>query len=176
MQSLLTILKSFFDICLLRKRPQDIPASSTFLFFCLIAYTLCSAAVALASYPGATALFIALVETGLFLLFVYFLLSLRSLTERWLQTSTALAGSGTLLGIISSPLHYWLAAQEPGVAVSPEPVFLFLLLLVWNILVVGHILRHAMSIPFFAGVLVSICYLVLLISTMSALFPNPAAA
>ena len=92
----------------------------------------------------------------------------RSFKDRTTQTITALAGTGAIIGLIGYPIMIYLHSLG-----TDEPTFagLFLLLLiVWNVMVIGHILRHALSLPYWAGIGISVFYMYTSIRIMSALF------
>lgn len=56
-------------------------------------------------------------------------------------------------------------------APEAKPVYIFLtFLLLWHLAVVGHILRHALAIPFFYGVALAFGYVVISYQVMMALF------
>jgi len=157
---LLNSLKLFIDLCLLRAKPDAVPASRFLLGFALTAYTLMSLALASAHLPLSKALLYALADIMVLALVTHTLLLLRRFPARLVQTLTALAGTGALFELLALPL---LRATE----LSP----LLFGLMIWSIAVSAHILRHALSVPFALGMLASLGYVVVNLVVMSALFP-----
>ena len=175
MQVLFIITKSFFAICLLRKGPQDLPQVPEFLFVCILAHLVSSTLLGLSVRIFIMAVAASLFEILLLLLFSYALLSLRSLAERWTQTCTALAGTATLFNLMAMPLFNWFSSL--GQDTQSEQVFYLLLfvgLLVWSISVMAHIFRHALSVSFPAGIIISILLVWCMAAMNSMIFPHEA--
>jgi len=165
------LITLWLDICLLRAGPQDLPHSQTLLGLTLGGYVLVSFLLSAPGYPVGTALLIALVDLALLLIFAISLLSLVGKINRLIQTLTALVGTGTLLGLIALPLVQVLTREQ----VSEELVFLvsmlWLLLFGWSLLVVAHIMRHALSVSLPVALGASIVYAVVAMQIIGLLFP-----
>jgi hypothetical protein len=162
------LLKIFLDICLLRAKPQDLPASDSVMLAALAAYVLADVVGVLDIVSAGGALLAAAVDTLLLLAATHLALRWRHLENRATQTLSALAGCGALISLLA-----WAAAGLVPVQVPAEWVWAPFLL--WYTLVFGHILRHALSISLVVGVTASILYLVLSMG-VTGLFLNPAAA
>lgn len=166
------LIRVWLNICLWRAVPQDLPASGILLSLSLASYALVSVLVSLGSYGLAGAVQLALLDLGLLAAFVLILLYLQSKTARIYQTLSALAGTGSLLGVFALPLVWW---AQPGLQPEQVPVLLtlfWLLLLVWNLLVMAHIMRHALSSSFPVGLGVSLLYVLVSMEFIAALFPQ----
>ncbi len=173
MQALFIIAKSFFDICLLRKGPQDVPRSVAFLRLVVLVYVASSILVYLSEHSLRVALGMAGVDTLLALAFTYVLLAARKLVPRWVQSCTALFGTGIVFNIIVLPLFYWGAAGEHPVAFDNHAFYLLLIILIlWSIAVMAHIFRHALSVPFAVGVLAAILLIWWMVGVSQLLFPQ----
>jgi len=171
---MLQLIRAWFDICLLRKAPQELPASTDLLGLALCCYGLVSVVASSRSYPFTQALLLAAVDLGLLVIFVWSLLYLQHKTARINQTLSALAGTGSLMGIIALPL---LLAIGPETAAEPVPaplLSLWLLLLLWNLLVMAHIVRHALSSSFAIGFGISLLYALLNMQVITSLFSSQA--
>jgi len=79
---MLQLIRVWFDICLLRTGPQDLPSSGFILGLSLCCYTLVSLLVALPSSDGMDAVLLAAVDVGMLVIFVTSLCYLQSKTER----------------------------------------------------------------------------------------------
>jgi hypothetical protein len=162
MIAVLAILHFFIDLCLLRRAPQDLPASQ--LLFTLVAGLGLLGSLLLArtaGEPPAVGLLQGLLDLGFMLALLHTALRLLDKSARFLQTATALIGADTLIGFLALfPLTLAASADEQsGLLVLAG--LLFLALVVWSVLVSAHILRHAFEVGLMAGVFVAIAYDVL---------------
>ncbi len=169
---LLTLWRSFFAICCFKSGPQDLPVSRDLLVLCLFAYGLSSFLLALSTQPIQIAILSGLIDAVLLAAISYAVLRLWRLPERWWQLTTALSGTGVIFSIVAIPLSYLLALSgnhHPLVLL----LFLFVIsLLVWNIGVMAHIIRHALSSSFALGVFVSLIYVWVITATINSLNPR----
>ncbi len=174
MQAVLVLIRAFFELCRLRLRPQDLPASAELLIVATAAYGLSSAGLTLISQSVPVSLMAGAVDSLMLLALTYGVLLLRRVPGRWLQTSIAMAGTGALLTVLAAPLYIWLAhaGASQGGGSSPALSLLILLIIVWNVVVMGHILRHALSFPLPGGILVSMGYVWVINATIAALLPG----
>lgn len=139
-------ISTLVDICLLRAGPQQLPHSSSVLALCLIPYFALGVAIAKLSIPYFEPVIFAAFDTGLMLLFVWFMLSFKGYYSRFNQTAIALAGSGVLLGLVAWVLLSWQASVVGAEQNLTVPSLLLLFHLVWNLAVISGIVRHAISI------------------------------
>ena len=168
------LLNFFVDLCLLRRKPQDLPASQPLLVLAL-PINLSIGVATLAPQLGnvAHALLACLLDLTLSLGLVAWVLRLRGHYGRWLQTATALVGTGILLGLAIMPL---VMGGEPAVEGAPVSTaamlsaLALLFLLIWAQVVTGHILRHAFDIPLPAGIGLAVGYFLFMNALLSALF------
>ena len=169
---MLQLFRAWIDVCLLRKAPQDLPASAIFLVVSFCCYTLVSILVSVQSYSLSSALLLALTDLTLLVVFTGSLLLMQGKSARIMQTLSAMAGSGSVLGICALPLFL---LTETGTSTDPIPVpaplaAMWLLLLLWNLLVVSHIIRHALSSSFLIGFGLSLLYAMLSMQVIGSLF------
>jgi hypothetical protein len=168
------LFRAFLAISLLRSGPQELPASSVLLALSIVVYALVGVLLSLISLPWGSAVLASLLDTLLLVAFGYTVLNLRGLAARLTQTLTALAGSLALLGIVSLPLTAWLYQAESTVGDAGVASFLLLVILLWNILLIAHILRHAVNISFPLGLVVSVAYLSFSLAVLDKLFATAA--
>ena len=166
---------AFFEICRLNKGPQDIPASKNLLTICLVVYGLLSVQLTVFSQPIEKAIFAGILDVALIIIFSLALLQIRGKTERWVQMVTALAGTGIIISLLAIPLYFFIGIGNGDTMASEEVNVLGLLSLTvlacWNICIMGHILRHAIGINMFSGIILAIFYLWLVFSFSSAIMP-----
>ena len=153
---MLLIAKYFLDICLFRANAENAPASQIFMILTLIAYAFLSLLILMVDYSFAKAISTVLVGIAMMIGFAKAGLWIRNFMDRSRQTITALAGTGIIFDIINLPLVL-LSSHFPAEELV-FPRFLLLLLLFWNITVIGHIMKNALSIPFWAGIGISVFY------------------
>ena len=166
------LLLSWLEQCLLRRAPQADPASISTLGWSLLAYATLDLLQARASSGWQTSLAMTTLDMLIMVLFSWAVLRLTKKSARYLQTLTALAGTGAVLGLVGLPLIQQVAQVHPDEGPAGTLVLGWLVLLVWSILVQAHIYRHALSIRYGAGLLVAGLQIVLLISLLEIFFPQ----
>ena len=144
------LFDSFLRLCFLARNPQDLPASQTLLRLTLLGYFSVSVLLAAPAYGLGQSLAQSLVELIILIAYTRLLLKLSRHPERLTQTLSALAGCGILLGLVALPLAHLVGDNGPR---DPPgfPEFAYLGLVVWSLIVYGHIFRHALSGGIFAG-------------------------
>jgi hypothetical protein len=161
----------FLDICLFRKGPQHVPASLALLRLTLITYGLSGFLVLLLSVGPLTAGLMVLIDIVLLLALTYGALTLWNYRMRFIQTLTALLGTGTLLQLLVLPVSVWMA-QELAKTGAPEfPWLLSLGLIGWSIAVIAHILHHALAISRGLGLLYTLGYVIISWTISGWLYP-----
>ena len=156
-----TLVRTFFYVCLLKYRPQDVPASRELLALSVGVYFLLDLLLAKLDENIANALPAALVDTVFLLAFTLLLLLLRRTPGRWTQTVTAMAGTGIVFGLLLMPGVIILSGSGPMTVIQQLLSILLYLVLIWYVVVLAHIFRHAMSSSFALGIFISMIYLLL---------------
>ena len=165
-------LLSWLEQCLLRRTPQADPVSLAALGGSLLAYMTLDLLQARASSDWQTSLGMTALDTLIMVLFSWSVLRLTKKSARYLQTLTALAGTGAVLGLVGLPLIQQAARAHPDEGPAGMLVLGWLVLLVWSISVQAHIYRHALSTRYGMGLLVAGLQMVLVISLLETLFPQ----
>lgn len=135
------LLNLFFDICLFRKGPQDVPASSLLLGLSLVAYAVVGLLLLSTETTLPGALLQVAMEGGMLVGFIYVTLASADLKNRLLQTSIAMLGTDALIRSLAIPILFLSA----GMHAVQNAHILLLMLMLWHVSVVAHILRHALS-------------------------------
>ncbi|MBM2830696.1 MAG: hypothetical protein HW411_1486 [Gammaproteobacteria bacterium] len=167
-----TLFKAFFDICLLRIGPQDLPKSTGLLTICLIAYTFINFVLAWYAAPLLDAVLASIIETALVALITFGIVKLNRHPERWSQTLMALSGTGFIIGLVALPLIYGGAVAQNDQLLQAVILFMYVLLITWNVLVMAHILRHAMDTAFGFGIVFALTYIFITSLFISILLPE----
>ena len=166
------MLWRLLDICLLRAGPQDLPASRRFLTLTLAGYVVVNVLVSRLSLGLREAAVVSLLDTLLLAAFAQVVLRVAARPERFLQTLAALAGTGQLLGLLALPLVAGLLKAQAAGQAAAGLALIWLGVLIWSLLVLGHILRHALAVRFVTGVGIGVLYNLVSIMIMRSVFPG----
>jgi len=167
---MIRLLRVFLDICLLRVGPQDLPYSWSLFGLALTGYAAIGVALVLSQAGAVVALIETVLDCMILVGLAWTALSLTGKSGRFLKTATALLGTGALLGLLAAPLVWQGSPDEPAQSLGWAGP-LFLVLLVWSLLILGHILRHALEVTLGAGVGLGLAYTLLSAVVMDILFP-----
>lgn len=166
-ESLKLLLNFFVDLCLLRAAPQDLPGSSFLLVVTAVLNLVVGMAMIADARIGVLIAFLeGLFEVLLMLAALYFGLKFHGSLARFQQAATALMGSGFLLGLLALPMVAWSHHSE-----SSEAGLLLLGLIIWSMVVMGHILRHVFDTRFNLGLGIAVLYTLVSWNLSFMLFP-----
>lgn len=150
------------EILRLRRGPQDLPADPGALVFWMGASLLSGVLIAAPMYGFGTSLFLGALDLVVLYIFVMTLLGLQRLTARWLQTYTAMVGTSALLGLVMALLLWIFPPDLVEEQVSPVGLVAYLGLVVWLLLVFGHILQQALGLAGrMTGVAIALGFIIL---------------
>lgn len=164
---MLELIRFFFQLTLLRRKPQELP-DSLFLLQALLAIDLTlNLALSLEAFEGPRdALLAILLELvmGAGLLFA----GLHSVgkSARWRQTFCALLGVGIVGALVS--VAYRLFAAVLGLPMVAG--LLDLVVFLWLILAMAHVVRHAFDIPLPFGILIIFAYTLFVLGLVAQWF------
>lgn len=152
-------LRIFLDIVLWRRGPQDLPVSGLLLAVTVVAYVAVSIVqIALLDESASSWLFFLVVDPLLLAAWVWLLLRLYGKSERFLQTASAVFGTGAVLGLaLYLPLQVLVMALGETPASGIAQV-IGLLVLVTFTLVAGRIFKLATDSNLFTGIAVALTY------------------
>ena len=171
LSSLRALINPFIQICLLRQGPQDLPTSGILLALTLTAHTLMSVVLSRVSLDTLRALLSGILDTVLLVVLTGSLLLVQRRIARVTQTVTALAGTGAIITFLALPLSGWLHGADQAAGEGGFALLLLLILTGWSLAVSGHIFRHALSVPYFVGLVLAVVFYWISISVFRALFP-----
>jgi hypothetical protein len=157
------LLNSFFRLWVLRANPQDLPASRTLTQVLAALYVV----VSLGSMSGQIgfphAFVAALIDATLLVVPVIALLAISGVPERGYQTLSAIIGTSIVLVIALLVLGVFLNSQHALQTTA-------LLVLAWYVLIFGHVLRQAVSLPVLLGATFAFLYVMVSDGVIRALF------
>ena len=164
-------IQLFWQICLLQKAPQDIPYSrGLFLLLLLMGFLVDNLNLnfALPEVEPGPVLLIVSIHTVFFLGTLSALMTVMGYAARIFQTLTALLGTGVIISLLAMPVLLTISyfAEEPGYF-----GLILLLLNIWSLVIMAHILRHALSVSFLLAGLFAFGYFMLSIKLVDYLLP-----
>ena len=156
LRSLLALIRPFVSICLLRLRPQDLPASNLLLALATFTYFTTTTIAHATLLSPAYALLSGVVDSALL---CGLTLSLLYVCRRWgraVQTLTALVGAGAVTTAVAIPFLSWRISVVRAGDPSGIEMVCIVVILIWNLVVIAHVLRHALSISYLSGAVIAI--------------------
>ena len=163
------LIRLFLDIALFGKGPQDLPESRLLLFLVVLANLAVGIALSAMQSGWVEGALQSAVGVALLAAFLGTALYLSSKLPRFLQSATAALGCDTLIGAIAVPLLVWIRLVPEGAGVASLPL---MFLMLWQVAMIGHILRHALSITFIAGFGLALAYTIVSYRIIMVLFPQ----
>jgi len=165
------LIRTFWEICLLQKAPQDVPYSRGLLLLLLLAGFLVdnlNLNIALPEIAIVSVIVVVCLHTVLLLGSLSILLTLMGYRARVFQTLTALVGTGIIISLLALPVLLIVSriASDPGYF-----GLILLILNIWSLLITAHILRHALSIGFLLAGLLAFGYFMLSIKLVDVMLP-----
>lgn len=149
------------EICLFRQGPADIAASDNLFKLSLLVYLLVGLVVNLLDGSWQMSLWVSVTELILMLAFAGLLLKLTGKLPRYQQTVTALAGTGSFLGILAWPLLWLFYGLEEQAQPSNFLLVGLMTIMLWSLMVHAHIFRQALDIRVGSAVALTIGYTIL---------------
>ena len=162
MSNLISLVKFFLAMCLLRKNPQDLPNSLFLLQLLALSNFLINFVINITVMPIGAALLLAFFALALVYGLTTWLLGVLNLNARLRQTLIAIFGTELIIAGPAVLLRYWFEALEASGQQSKPAVLLWLIVVIWNLIITAHIMRHSLSKSFGTGLVVSIAYTVII--------------
>jgi hypothetical protein len=162
------LIRLFLEICLFKKGPQDVPRSELLLGLAVTASILLGAVLALMEPDWITDILRTLLGTALMAALFWVALRVVRMPQRFVQTATAGFGCDALVTLIAAPL---LVFGQWVPDLRGEVGALLLLAMLWQVAVLGHILRHALSVGFASGLMLAFGYTAAAVQLVTAFFP-----
>ncbi len=165
---MLTLVRFFWQLCLLRRGPQDLPASLPLLAWLALLNVLIGTTGTLSHFGGASRAFAASVlDTLIVAGLVYATLAFAGHRPRLVQVLTAVYGIGVLFGAAFLPVQLLAGnAEALGLLVLAN-----LVALAWIHVALGHVLRHALELDLWAGIAIAIGYTVIGVIVVNTYLP-----
>jgi len=163
------LLSFFIALSLLKRNPQDLPASTSLLAVFLLANVTVGWLGTINYFQTAETAFLASVFDAILLAAMIFItLALARKRGRFVQVVTTFYGLGVLFGFILWPLNMLADLKE----LAPLIALINLCALVWIHLVLGHVLRHALEVRLWTGFVLATGYTLIGMDLINYLFPT----
>ena len=157
----MTIIHRFFDICLFKAGPADLPASRLLLQLVLLSYFLLGIVISLMDDKLSVSIFTSLADLLVMIAVIGLLLKFRGFQARFQQTLTAMAGAGCCLTIVGLPIVWWFYQIDEQHQATSFAMLLMIALVFWSLMVNAHIFRYALEIKPSTAVIITVAYTVL---------------
>jgi hypothetical protein len=148
------MLMNLAQLLRLRGGPQDLPAGWSLTLLLLTVYMVQNLVTG-QQLDDENAAAKGLLSVSLQIVVLTGLLFWRNHPERFAQTMSALAVAGIFFNVISWGL---LSLSDPGVN-QPVLAIIWFAIFIWSLMVDAHIYRHALTVPFAVGMLVTVLIL-----------------
>jgi hypothetical protein len=171
------VLRITFDILLLKRGPQDLPASQTLALGAMLTYFGLNFFLLRSGLPAGQAMLHAFLACGVLALYTHALLRWRQMAARYVQTLAALLVTGIALGLLTvgpmqalQPFLEALATAESESEILVQPpawaILMYAVAGIWHLVVMGHVFRHALDTTMGRGILFTLLYEIVLLSTI----------
>jgi len=150
------ITKLIFDICLQRKGPEDMPASTSMMIVLLVASLAVS--VALSTFVHEFHMAASLSIFGVLIVFAFTKIILIKKPERFVQTFSAMLGASCLIDVISIPVLYPLLGEKLNENTAVLFWLIALAAYVWLIVTYGFIVSRAITTTLGYGISIAAAY------------------
>jgi len=165
---MLALIRFFVALATLRRGPQDLPASPALLVLLAGLNVLVGTVNGAELFGGLRAALGAnLLDLLLSMLMLFALLQVKGHPARWQQTASAFLGLGTLAGLIMM----FIKPPAELLGITELAMMMDLVLAIWLHVALGSVLRHALGVPLFAGVIIVLSYTVLAFNIIARVFP-----
>lgn len=165
------LLNVFVDICLLRAGPQDLPVSGFLVVMTALLSLLTGTLVIVGTFGSlGTALAAQILDILLLLGLLRLVLQITGKSARLPQAASAMFGSGALINLVTMPIQL-LDPGDPSASGASELSGLFyLFLIIWALVIVGHIIRHTLEIRMVSGIVLALAYFLVVNYIVQSLF------
>lgn len=163
----------FWQLCVFRRGPQDVPYSPVLLAVLVLAELLLGAAIIgqlETAYMGHQMMGM-VVALGAWLAMVWGLLRFKGLEARYVQAMTACLGTDLLLSAFTVPLQLYILSLPLDTGEGTWARVALLLTLIWDILVKGRIYSAALGLGRLQANLLSITIWVIVLLLSDVFMP-----
>lgn len=166
-----SVARILLKMLLLRTAPQDLPFSSVLLGRIVFLYLLSGLVVLNGRVESSMALAQMTVGIIIVMFFSYLILALLGHKERFVQTVTALAGTGIIFNLMAWPVLRQTTLDTGTNTLSGQSALLMLMLVSWEVIITAHIYRHALNMQLAKTIILSIGLFLISMTLSQLIFP-----
>lgn len=157
------VIQKFIDICLFKDGPEAIPANNRLLGWVLLIYFAVSVLINQIDMSFRISLWSSFSELIVLAAFLYVLLKVNGYLLRYQQSLTALAATGSLLGLLALPFLSAFHQYAEQAATNNFLLLALMLLMLWSLMVTAHIFRRTLDTSAGKAVALTIFYVLVAI-------------
>lgn len=166
-----SVARKLLFMLLLQTAPQNLPYSSRLMNRVIFLYLFSGIVVLNGVIEPSMALPRMILSILVLMGFSYLVLSMLGLKPRFVQTVTALVGTGVIFNLMSWPLLGLLGAENVADSMANMLSLLILMLISWEVMVTAHIYRHALNMQLAKAIILSIGLFLMNMTLSQLLFP-----
>ena len=168
----MSVAQKIIIMLLLKSAPQDLPYSARLMLQVIFLYLFSGIVVIGGLVDPSLAIGRMLLNIGIVLFFSYALLSSLNLKERFVQTTTALIGTGIVFNLLAWPVLNFGNIEQASNAALQILSLLVLMLISWEILVTAHIFRNALNTKMTQSIILSMALFFVSLTLSQLVFPE----
>lgn len=168
----MTVAKKILLMLLMKAAPQDLPFSTGLMLRVIILYIISSIVVLGGQVELPLALGHILLSIAVTLSFSYVVLSSLNLKARFVQTVTALVGTGIAFNLLIWPVLNYGDSEQMSDLAKLVLSLVILMIVSWEVLVTAHIYRNALSVKMTQAVLLSMALFFVSLTLTQLIFPE----
>ena len=157
----MNIIFRYIEICLFKASPADIPSTHWIMKFSLLAYFIIGVVISRIDQNWDVSLFSSLTDTLVMIVASLLFLQFRGVKARFQQTVTALAGTGSCIGLVGIPVVYFFNIVKENEQFAGLAMLLLIALMIWSLMVTAHIYRTALEIKPGTAVILTVAYTII---------------
>ena len=174
---MLAYVQTLLHVAVRKKGPEDLPDSRFLLGLTFVVYLLMQIPLGWIAYGPSDILLSTVVTSVLMVILgLWALLVLTGYRSRFRQSLTAMLGVNALLSALSIPFSFWRDMAVDAQASVALPSTIIFALMVWSLVVDGHIISRAISKPFGIGLMIAIAFFFLHTAVLFELMPDSPAS
>jgi len=168
----MSVAQKIIIMLLLKTAPQDLPYSTALMGRLIFLYIVSGVVVAGRDDPS-LAFGQTLLNVFIMLMFSYVILSALNLKMRFVQTVTALIGTGIVFNLLFWPILSFNDIEQASVILVQMLSLAILMLISWEILVIAHIFRNALNTKMAQAVILSMALFFVSLTLSQLIFLEP---
>ena len=168
----MSVVQKIIIMMLLKTTPQDLPYSTALMARVIFFYLVSGMVVVNGLVEPPLAMGRMLLNIGIIMIFSYVLLSSFNLQARFVQTNTAMIGTGIIFNLLAWPVLSFGNVEQASNASLQILSLLVLMLISWEILVTAHILRNALNTKMTQSVILSMALFFVSLTLSQLIFPE----